>query len=67
MPKRKITFSLIVDQVLVFTSNPNMVREVKNFVSKFQTNSLTMFYVTEYSCFRSILSLNSKQFHKKIY
>ena len=53
MPKRKITFSLIVDQVLVFTSNPNMVREVKNFVSKFQTNSLTVFYVTEYSCWDS--------------
>ena len=45
----KTRFSLNVEQLLTFTSSPNMVREVKKYVSKFQTNWMTMFYVIEYS------------------
>ena len=32
----KITFSLIVEQILAFTSHPNMVREVKNLSPNFK-------------------------------
>ena len=45
----KTRFYLTVEQLLTFTSSPNMVREVKKYVSKFQTNWMTMFYVIEYS------------------
>ena len=58
--KYKIRFSLIAEQILDFTSSPNMVREVKNL----QAKSVTMFYVIKYSHLgRSILLKNSKQFH----
>ena len=45
----KIRFSLISEQLLAFASSPNMVREVKKSVTKFETYCMTMFYVIEYS------------------
>ena len=42
----KSSFSLIVKQILAFASDANLVRE---FVSKFQTNCMTMFYVIDNS------------------
>ena len=43
----KIRFFLIAEQILVFASHPDIVREVNIFVSKFQAYYLTMFYVIE--------------------
>ena len=39
----------IVEQVLALTSSTNLVREVIELVSKFQTNCITMFYVIDNS------------------
>ena len=43
----KIRFFLTAEQILVFASHLNIVREVNIFVSKFQPYYLTMFYVVE--------------------
>ena len=45
----KIRFSLTVEQILLFASAPNMVREVKNLPPHLKKNCVTVFYVTEYS------------------
>ena len=42
-------FSLIVEQVLVFTSNTNLVREVKNLSLNFKRIEITMFYANDNS------------------
>ena len=42
----KSGFSLIVEQVLVFTSNTNLVKEVKNLSPNFKRIEITMFYET---------------------
>ena len=65
----KISFSLILEQILAFASSPNMFREIQNLSPHFQTNCVMMFYVIEFLVWivASILSLNSKQFHKKLY
>ena len=65
----KIRFSLIVEQTLAFTSSPNMVREKKNLSPNFKQiawRSFTLLNILVWIV-RSILSLNSKQFHKKLY
>ena len=46
LPQYKIRFSLIAEQILVFASHPNIVREVK-YVSKFQAYCVMMLYVIE--------------------
>ena len=45
----KSRFSLIVEKILAFASGPNMVREEKRSVFKFQTNYVTVFSLIEYS------------------
>ena len=65
----KIRFSLIAGQILAFASHPNMVREVKKYVSKFQANCVTRFHVIEHfhlDC-QIHFSLNSKEFYQKLY
>ena len=47
--KYKSRFSLTVEQIMAFPLRTNLIRKVKEFVSKFQTNSITMFYVTHNS------------------
>ena len=42
----KSGFSLIVEQVMVFTSNTNLVKEVKNLSPNFKRIEITMFYET---------------------
>ena len=56
----KIRFSLTVEQMLAFTSSPNMVKEVKYLSPKFQTNCLTMCYVIEYSHLDSLIHFIDK-------
>ena len=36
LPQYKIRFSLIAEQILVFASHPNIVREVKNMSPNFK-------------------------------
>ena len=47
--KHKSRFSLAVEQILPFTSNPKMVREVKYQSPNFKKKCVTKFYVIEYS------------------
>ena len=65
----KIGLSLIAEYIVVFASHPNIVREVKDVPPNFK--------LIEWRCFtllkvfmwivRSTISLNSKQFHQKLY
>ena len=50
----KTTFSLIVEQMLAFPLDTNLVRKVKNLSPNFQTNYITMFYV-KYNCLIDVL------------
>ena len=64
----KIRFSLIVEEILAFASGPNMVRELKRMSPNFKEivwQSFTLLNICVWIG-RSILSLNSKQFHKKL-
>ena len=49
MRQYKSRFSFIVEQILAFTLSTNLVRKVKNFVPKFQTNCTTTFYIIDKS------------------
>ena len=65
----KIRFTLIRKQVLAFASHPNMVSEVKNLLPDFKQTARRCFTLLNYFIWivRFILSLNSKQFHQKLY
>ena len=72
MPKKydniKLDF-LIVEQIIAFASSPNMVREVKNLPPNFKQIASQFFTLLNILILivRSILSLNSKQFHQELY
>ena len=65
----KIRFSFIAEQLLAFASHPNMMKEVKNLSPDFKQTAWRCFTLLNTSIWivRSILSLNSKQFHQKLY
>ena len=67
----KIRFSFIVEQILAFTSSPNMVRKVKNLPLNLQSRdavqSLFTLFIVLMWIVRPIPSLNSKQFHQDLY
>ena len=70
---RKLTtilnFLLIVEQILTFASSPSMVWEVKILSTNFKQITYRYFTLLNILIWvvRSILSLNSKQFHQKLY
>ena len=49
----EIKFSVLAEQILAFTSHPNMFREVQNLPPNLKENCVMMFYVTEYFHFDS--------------
>ena len=66
---RKNKISLIAEQILAFASSPNMVMEVKNLspnVKQITWRCFTLLNILIWIV-RSILSINSKQFHLKSY
>ena len=64
----KIRFSLITEQALAFSLKRNMVSEVKNLSPNFKQVVQQSFLLLNILIWiiRSILSLNSKQFHQKL-
>ena len=56
----KFRFSLIVEQILAFTSSFNMVREAKKICSNFEQIEGRYFVLMNIGKVRSILLLNSK-------
>ena len=60
---------MIVELILAFDSSPNMVREVKNMSPNFKQIASQFFALLNIltPIVRPILSLNSKQFHQKLY
>ena len=65
----KIRFLLIAEQILAFASHPNMARKVKNMPPNFKQIVWACFTLLNIFIWivRSILLLNSKQFHQKLY
>ena len=63
--QNKITFSLILEQISAFVSHPNIVGEVKNLSLDFRQIAWRCFRFLNIFIWivRSILMLNSKQFH----
>ena len=62
-------FSLIVEKALVFPWSPNMIGELKNLSPNFKQIAWRRFASSNIAIriVRSILSLNSEQFHPKLY
>ena len=65
----KLDFLFIADHILAFPSHNNMVSEVKNLYLNFK--QIAWRCIASLDIFiwivKSILSLNSKQFHQKLY
>ena len=62
-------FSLILEQILAFASSPDMGRQIKYLPPNFKQVARQYFKLLNILIWivRSIFSLNSKQFHQKLY
>ena len=60
---------MIVEQIRAFDSSPNMVREVENLPLNFKQGTSRCFTLLNIliRIIKPILSLNTKQFHQKLY
>ena len=65
----KIKFCLIPEQILAFSSNHDMVREVKNLPPYLKQIACSCFTILIFFIWvvRYIVLVNSKRFHQKLY